>query len=261
MYMKERFFLIICLTLLSLNRLESAEIVRLANGEYPPYTSEQLPDYGIWSHIVTEAFAMEDMTVEYEFFPWKRALTLVQDGEQDGTLGFSKTPKRLETVRYSDTPLGNASIVFFYRKNYAFDWITIDDLKGQRIGVMQGYSSAEVFEHLKQEGMPLTLEYATTEAQNLHKLLSGRIDIFPATEVVTMKILHDNFTPQDIALITKHPQPWKEQALYVIFSKNIHRTDHLHQAFERGMKALKESGRYDQMMQDYVAGEYDKQDR
>lgn len=164
----------------------------------------------------------------------------------------------METLQYSDTPLGDASVVFFHRKNDVFDWTMVDDLKGHRIGVMQGYSSAEIFEQLKQEGAPLTLEYASTEFQNLKKLMTDRIDIFPAVKTVTMKILHDKFTTEDIALLTTHPVPWAKQELHVIFSKNIHRTEHLHQAFERGLKTLKESGRYEQMMQDYFSGKYDK---
>lgn len=67
-YMKKRLLLVICIVIFSLSSLANSETVRLANGEYPPYCSEHLPHYGIWSHIVTEAFALKGLTVEYEFF-------------------------------------------------------------------------------------------------------------------------------------------------------------------------------------------------
>ena len=44
-------------------------VVGLTNGEWPPYTSQNLKNYGVFSPIVSEAFELEGMTVEYTFFP------------------------------------------------------------------------------------------------------------------------------------------------------------------------------------------------
>ena len=52
------------------------ETIRLATEEYPPYTSKHLANYGLASHIVTDAFALEGVQTEYSFFPCARALLL-----------------------------------------------------------------------------------------------------------------------------------------------------------------------------------------
>jgi polar amino acid transport system substrate-binding protein len=236
----------------------SAGVVRFANGEYPPYCSEALPHHGVWSHLVEEAFALEGFTVVYDFVPWKRAITLVGNGERDGTLAFSKTANREQMVRFSETPLGTLTVRFYYRKDRPFDWAKVEDLKGYRIGLMQGYATADEMEALNQEGLGLTLDYATTEVLNFKKLLAGRIDIFPAVETVASKILHEGFSLDQVSAIATHPLPWKAKQLFVVFPKNSERGEQLAQAFERGMKKLKDNGRYDEMLRDFQNGKYDK---
>jgi len=49
-----------------------AQEITLANGEWAPYMSKNLKQAGYMSHIVTEAFAEEGITVKYVFLPWKR---------------------------------------------------------------------------------------------------------------------------------------------------------------------------------------------
>ena len=202
--------------------------------------------------------ALEGFTVVYDFVPWKRAITQVATGERDGALAFSKTAAREQVLRFSDTPLGTLTVRFYYRKDRAFDWAKAEDLKGYRIGLMQGYATADEMEELNEEGLGLTLDYATTEVLNFKKLLAGHIDLFPAVDVVASKVLHDRFSPEDVSAIATHPRPWKEKPLYVVFSKNTQSGERLAQAFERGMQKLKESGRYDEMLRDFQNGKYDK---
>ncbi len=42
----------------------AGETIRITNGDWPPFTSEQLPSGGPLSRIVSEAFALEGITVE-----------------------------------------------------------------------------------------------------------------------------------------------------------------------------------------------------
>ncbi len=62
------------------------EIIHIATEEYPPHTSQILKYNGLNCHIVTEAFALEGITVKYSFYPGKRAFLLAQQGKIDGAL-------------------------------------------------------------------------------------------------------------------------------------------------------------------------------
>lgn len=246
-----------CLLLfLSFPRPVMAETLRLTNGEYPPYMSQHLPHYGFWSHLVTEAYALEGVQVEYGFFPWKRSLMLAENATWDGSIGFAKTPQRLTKLHYSNTSLGKISIVFFHRADYPFDWADIDNLSGIKIGVMQGYSTAEELELVTNEGKGLSLNYSTTEILLFRQLLARRIDVFPAARIPSTYILENAFAKEDVGKITTHPRIWKEQELFMIYPLSAHKTEKYSQLFDSGMKKLKESGRYQELMNDFRNGKY-----
>ncbi|MGL5993751.1 MAG: substrate-binding periplasmic protein, partial [Aeromonas sobria] len=48
-----------------------AQPVRLTTLEWPPFTSQSLPDGGITGHIVKRAFAEAGLEVEFDFYPWQ----------------------------------------------------------------------------------------------------------------------------------------------------------------------------------------------
>ncbi len=118
----------------------------------------------------------------------------MEAGERDGTLAFSKTAERLNTFRFSQTALGNLTVVFYHRKDVPFEWTELKDLEGYRIGGMQGYAATDELENLNAEGVHLTLGYATTEQLNFKKLLAKRIDVFPGAFEVATRVLRENFS-------------------------------------------------------------------
>lgn len=234
-----------------------ANVVRLANGEWAPFMGEHLPYYGYWAHITTEAFALEGYTVQYEFYPWARALWTLEVGELEGSPGWAKTPQREQIVQFSE-PLGTLCTVFFHRANYEFDWETETDLVGHRIGTMLGHEAYERLQALQQEGLSLNLDPANDQVTNFKKLLLDRVDLVPEVDLVGLYVLRQNFTPAEQAAVAYHPRTWGCQDNYFMISKQSPRAETLLQAFNRGLQRLKDSGRYDQMTQDFLNGMYDK---
>ena len=53
---------------------QTRDTIRLTNGDWQPFMSKNGPHHGIASHVVTEAFALVGVEVEYGFFPWKRSI-------------------------------------------------------------------------------------------------------------------------------------------------------------------------------------------
>lgn len=234
---------------------QAEEVVRLANGEWPPFTSEQLKHDGVYSHIVSEAFALEGVKVEYGFFPWKRSYIYTQEGDWDGSLTWARTPDKEQEVFFSDSVFHHTK-VFFHLKDVPFDWNSIEDLKGFTIGVANEYTYGDEFDQAVKDGI-LTVESVPRDLQNIHKLLAGRFDIFPSDIDVVYELLQTNFSSEDIARVTHHPKPIQETGTCVIFTKvPPERSQHLLELFNSGLKKLKESGRYDQMLEASRRGEY-----
>src|SRR3569623_833694 len=112
----------VCLALFSIGATAAGpKTITLANGEWPPYTSESLPDYGSVSRLVTAAFAHEGIKVNYVFFPWKRALEDSRAGKLDGTLIWARTDYREADFLYSDAVL-TTNYVLFFRKDKPVHW-------------------------------------------------------------------------------------------------------------------------------------------
>jgi polar amino acid transport system substrate-binding protein len=230
------------------------ETIRLTNGEWPPWLSKDLKHYGLASHIVTEAFALEGVKVEYGFFPWKRAYQIAERGEWDGTAIWSKAPEREERFYYSD-PVLYGTLVFFHLKSYEFDWNTIEDLKGIKIGATLQYTYGKEFDNAAKAGV-IKVDYMPTDEQNYNKLLLGRIDIFPMERDVGYNMLRKNLKPEQVKLFTHHPKPIRSTSFHLLLPKKLERSKRMLVLFNKGLKRLREMGKIDQFIASTIKGEY-----
>ncbi|MCJ7433476.1 MAG: transporter substrate-binding domain-containing protein [Anaerolineales bacterium] len=216
--------------------------IRLTSGEWPPFTSENLPHFGLASRIVTEAFALKGITVEYGYFPWARSLKLAQDGEWDGSLVWHKSPEREQDFYFSDPAVVTGQNVFFHLKSYDFDWKEMKDLAGLNIGATIDYDYGEAFMQAEKAG-EINVDRVPTDEQNFKKMLLGRIDIFPLDLDVGLAMLHQNFSAEEIAQITYHSQPIESYPYSLILSKKVPRNAELIVLFNAGLKELIDSGK------------------
>ncbi len=231
--------------------------IRITNGEWEPFMSEYSPHYGANSHIVTEAFKMEGIEVEYGFYPWKRAYQLARKGK-DWDASATWWPAD-ETKRdfYLGEAVSETSFVFFHLKSDKFQWKTFADLKEIRIGGTLEYDYGKEFmKVVNTKG--ISLEYAPTDEMNFMKLLARRIDIFPNDSLVGYSQIRNNLSPEQIKLITHHPKEFEISTLHLIISKKSKRAKFFLEKFNSGFKKLKKSGKLDKIYQDLKNGVYDK---
>jgi polar amino acid transport system substrate-binding protein len=220
--------------------------IRLASGEWPPYLSESLPNQGFAAQIVTEAFALEGITVEYGYFPWARSFDISKRGDWDGTLIWSPTPERLVDFYASDTVITSED-VFFHLKNVPFDYNEMADLAGLQIGATLEYDYGPEFQQAEADGL-LQVERTSSDELNFRKLLAGRIDVFPLDLDVGLAMLNEYFTPEEIAQVTYHPKPYRTTSYGVLLSKEVPRNVEMLNLLNAGLKKLRESGRMQQII-------------
>ncbi len=221
--------------------------IRLAIGEWPPYTGQNLPHSGCDAQLVTEAFALAGFSVEYGLFPWARSYHLSENGTWDGTLEWADTPAHRATHYLSADYVSKQEWIFFYRQDQPFEWQSMDDLAGKVIGVTTEYVYSDAFAELKQKGLA-TFSEAPSDEANLKKLLAKRIGIFPMERRVGQALLAANFTPKERAQITVHPKPISAFFTYLLLSKAVPQNRQRLEAFNRGFSRLKASGRYAEIM-------------
>lgn len=230
------------------------DMIRITSAEWPPYQSEHLKHYGVASHIITQAFALEDIQVTYGFFPEMRSLLVARNGKWDATFLWVKTKEREPYFYFSDVIVENDN-VFFHLKSVAFDWNTMDDLSDILIGATIGFSYGKAFDTAEKSGK-IHVERVPSDEMNFAKLLKNRIQIFPQTKDVGYAMLQKNFSPEEAAQITHHPRPIVTEKLLLLFSKKVSANKERLILFNRGLKKLRDSGRYDQYIQESQRGEY-----
>ncbi|WP_163831662.1 substrate-binding periplasmic protein [Spartinivicinus ruber] len=245
------FYLLISFLSINLVHAASQQTVRLTNGEWLPFQSKNLKHYGVASHMVTEAFASENIKVEYVFMPWKRAYIEAKEGRFDGSLIWSPDPEREKDFLFSDILIHGKSVLF-HLKSTPFDWKDYSDFVKLKVGGVIGYKYQ--FESNKD----IKVERAYSEIAIFKMLINKRVDILPSDLDAGYAILYDNFSEEEISKVTHHARPYNTTTYHLILSKKIKGSGHLMQLFNTGLKKLKNSGKYDNYLENSRRGLYRK---
>ena len=222
------------------------KVIRISNGEWPPYLGQALPSYGLASQIITEAFALPGVKVEYCFFPWSRLLALVKAGDIDAIVIRLSTDERQRDFWFSD-PVIDSRYVFSHLKSFQFKWNTLDDLKEIAIGGTNNYHYGEKYLAAARSGKIAVL-WAGTDEINFRNLFNKNIQIFPQDEIVGRYILASLFTSDEVNKFTWDTHALKQDHLYLLFSKNNQKNKIFISLRNAGLKNLKDSGKYEKIL-------------
>jgi len=242
------FLLGLCFFLTPLTALPN-ESITITNGEWPPYLSKQLKHHGFVSHIVSDAFKLKSIDVNYTFRPWKRAFEESKSGRVNGSVVWSATDERKDDFLFSD-PVIIGKSVLFHLKDKQIDWKKFSDLKKYKIGGTLGYEYR--FEHEK----GISIERVASDELNFRKLLWKRIELFPSDKDAGYIILNKHFSSEEISKITYHPLPYDQTSYSLILSKKHPDSVRLLSIFNEGLQELRASGRYNQIVSAQELGKY-----
>lgn len=236
------------------------ETIIISAEEYPPFTTTQLKHNGLMSHIVTEAFILENITVEYRFLSAARSLLTARDGQVDGTLPWAMRADRNIDFYYSDPILDVGEEHFFFKKNSAINWEPIkrdySKLKGLKVGVIIAYDYGDRFQKAKNNKVFEFIEIRSLN-QLFKMLLADRIDVVISKELVAEYTLENEFTSYEQNQITSLPEIIAAPSYdYLLLSKKRPSAEYFLNALNRGLKKLHLSGRYDELIDNYSKGEY-----
>ncbi len=231
------FFLALCLSTTS----PAKETVRLASGEWKPYTSHSMSNYGHFNHVVSQAFALEGVDVEYGFFPWKRSILIAAQGAWDGTLPWGYQEERIEYFYHSEI-VAEQRYFFFHLKNTKFDWESYADLNGLVIGAFIGYNYSKEFQNAEREKEINVIRIGTGN-QLIKLLLAGRIQLALIERRIAQDLMCRSFSREEIDQISYHPKLQSEGGLHLLLSKKHKRNQGLIEKFNRGLRRLQTNGK------------------
>ena len=231
-------------------QVNAEEKVRLTNGEWAPYQSEQLPHYGAASHMISLAYESVGINVEYGFFPWNRAMALVELGAWDGTFMWVLTPERQRKFLVSD-PLFSIREVLFFSRNNALTARKQEELKGLVMGALESSAFGEQFSSMIKSG-DIVVARVNNNKQLFQMLASGRIDFVPELETSGYEAVREHLSVEQQKRITHleaMTHPW---SYHLLISRFIDNGPYLIDTFNRGMAIIKADGSFEKVMGPYI---------
>jgi polar amino acid transport system substrate-binding protein len=213
---------------------QATEPVKVATGEWPPYTSSRMAHCGVAAEIVSRVFQRMGVEVDFVFYPWARCYESVKQGTVWGAFPYGRTDERAAEVRFSDSMIRSTLKLFYFDKDAAdFQFETLADLKPYRIGSVRGYYQESV---LKKAG--LTLDFAPEPRNGFEKLLLGRTDLFAANELAGWFLLNRTF-PEKVDRFGTLQKPLDRHGLRMIASRRYPGAESLLQRFNAALAEVK----------------------
>ncbi len=230
-----------------------ASPLRITTGEYPPFASEAMEHYGHVNRIIARASQEVGIDVEFQFFPWKRALEEVRRGRYAASSYWYHSEDREQDFIHVG-PISDERIVFFHRKDRDVpSSSSLDDLTGFKIGATNGYTYSKAFWEAAENGS-LTVEIAADDVTNLKKLLAGRIDFFAAESSLGWHLMNENFTRSEREKLTTLDHPLRVTPGFLLVSRKAPNAEALAASLQRGLDLIRKQGLIDQFTQDLTRG-------
>ncbi|MBS1157517.1 MAG: hypothetical protein H6R07_3441 [Proteobacteria bacterium] len=227
----------------------AAEPLRLVTFEYPPYIKQVGNGaQGLTVDIVNEVFLRLGKPISIEFYPWVRALKMIDDGTADGLFTIKKTPERETSMLFPIKPLLSQDYVFFALKDSKFQFDGhFSSIAGARIGVVHTVSYGARFDEAVRKGEIKSLDPANNYVLTFRKLLGGRVDAVICSRLVGLDILKN----MDAADKVQISGPATETAVsYLVFTlKKDHRN--LAAEFDRVIESMEKEGAIKRIFRNY----------
>lgn len=241
---KTCFFL--CLLLINNSVFAKNKVVNLVSTEYPPYYGENLPNYGFFSEIIKESWELAGYDVKIDFFPWKEALDRAKTYKNvDGLYSIWHSKERENDFWFSDGILPN-TIVFMVKKTNkkSLDRLLYKkNMSELTVGNVKGYLIPKVI-----TGMGITVFEAQDDETNIRMLVTDRVDLCVTDLILGKYILKHKF-PEQQDSIEKWWENLDEKMQYLAIPKQAINAEDKLKDFNSGLKKLKNSGRFEEILQ------------
>lgn len=231
--------------LYSLKTHSNTMVVIGAEDDWAPYSfinQEKLTIDGITPKLVAAIFMEEGVDVIFRPLPYARCMQYAMTGEILACFNTSVTDDNRSLYYWHNPPLYEEELAIFALSSQTRRDLSMKDLAGFKVGLTIGYDYPTIL--MKN---PLIYKHQVkSDSQLLNMLVRKRVDfILMAIRPGLFKIKMEKMIGKIVQVGTiSHNGVW------VVFSKNHPQGAVMKSIFERGMKKLIESGRYDALIKE-----------
>lgn len=228
--------------------------VTVATLEWPPYIGKKLIGKGYVNEITVAAFKQSGYNVSVTFYPWARAVYLVEKGDMDVLLPEYYSKRREKSCVYSD-PIPGGPVGLFKHKSLNVKWshnpqekqlLALWKLREYKFGVVRGYINTKAFDN----AAFLIKEEVTNDELNLKKLFGKRVHFIFIDKFVAHYLINNRYPGYKDKLEFMEPA-MELKPLYLAFSRKSKNNKKKLKAFNRGLSAIKANGTLKKIMGKY----------
>ncbi len=200
---------------------------------------------GIYPALIRAIFLHAGIDVDIVAVPWKRAIENL-DVNKGGVAGIYKNLERQKKYFFSD-PIHIERLMLYQRQNAFGGPGDIDDLRGQTVGVIRGWSYGDEIDNARKQGV-FNASEASGDEQNFQMLELGRVDtviaIAEAGDVWVKRLKLDD-------TVTRGENPIRENPTYIVFNRASPAISMM-TAINRSIKELRENGTLQRITEDVL---------
>lgn len=230
--------------MLAASSAHAQPVVHVVTEAWPPYVYEEngVPK-GFDYEITREILQGSGFEMRLSFYPWKRCLEMMRNGQADALLDAGINDERLQYMAFPAEPLSSSQTVFFHPVDKPFVFNSYEDLTGLTIGTQLGYYHAKQF----MESDEFTRVPARSLENGFKMLLAGNVDLTAANRHFGLYTAHAMGISDQIGYTDK---PLSGGDNYMAFSRAGNHPNLAH-AFSEALKKYKTTPRYLEILARY----------
>jgi polar amino acid transport system substrate-binding protein len=207
---------------------------------------------GPFTAVLIEAFAGSGLSVTYHARPWARCFEETRTGDADGLFAIYRTAEREKQFLFSNEPIYLDREHVFVRRGEPFDAAHWRDLlRGKRIGIVNGSYHGRRYEEAVEQNLFGAIETVNTPESLASMLAAGRID----AAFSTIEQMDEAMSRMRPAPAITAAQPAVDSLpVYLAFTRKRDMSA-VRDLVDRGLRKMKEDGRYDALRKRFTAGD------
>lgn len=189
------FLVLASLVLAGPGRAAAVEVVEIATGEWPPYTSASAPASGTHADRVARVLGAAGYQVRFHFLPWNRAYARTVAGDFAASLSWYGNEARRRELLFPENPIEVIGLHAYYRKSRfpgGLRAASLRDLVDRRlkfVGVRSYWYASEL------EAMAADVDYVPEGRMVWRMLDAGRADVAIEAAEVARRDIEETLGP------------------------------------------------------------------
>jgi len=234
-------FLVLTASLICNLSYGQPQLILGAEDSWPPYSDKS--GQGISTNIVKAAFAKVGITPKIQVRNYARVLQDVKTGRLDGGYNVTRQSNTEKEFIFGSEPILQAKAYWYFPSANKIPFKSVNHLpNGFRVGCIIDYEYGDTYEKERHRFKEVRVPH---QSQLIRMLQQGRIDgalMFEAEAIYTLKEMGLNETIVQKGMFNHTSD------IYLAFSRHNSRSAEHAKMFDQGIKKLKETGEYKQLL-------------